>query len=86
MAVSRDTRVDSKTDPLARLLERCLSVSRYDYVLTVIPVVLIASTIATTLTALPVQGGIAVASLAGALVMIDALFIHPPAGSDERTP
>jgi hypothetical protein len=84
MAVSRDTRVESRTEPLAGLLERLLSVSRYDFVLAVIPLVLLATTVATVVTAVPVQGGIAVASFAGALVMIDALFVHPPGGRDER--
>ncbi len=78
MAVSRDTRHGSGTERLASLVELFLSLSRYDLVLAVIPVAFVLATGVAAVTGLSLRAGVLVASLAGALAVVDALFLHPP--------
>lgn len=60
---------------IERLLER---VSRYDLVLTVIPLAFVTALLATDLLAVSVRESMAVASTVGALAVADALFVNPP--------
>lgn len=54
------------------------SFSRHDLVLAVIPSVFIVSVLIGHLLSLSAQASIGVASLVGALAVVDALFVNPP--------
>lgn len=83
MAVSRDTPVEAQSEPRRSLVDLLMSLSRHDLVLAVIPIAFLVSTLVATVTSLTVHGAIVVASFAGALVVVDALFVHPPRGGAE---
>lgn len=57
------------------------SLTRYDLVLLVIPVVLAASLLASLLTPVSLTASLAAGSLVGTAVLVDALFRNPPTGS-----
>jgi len=65
-----------------RSMIRSPAVSRHDLVLAVIPSVFVMAILVGHLLSLSVQTSIWVASLLGALVVIDALFVNPPSGRD----
>jgi hypothetical protein len=54
------------------------SLSRHDLVLAVIPSVFVVSILVGHLLSLSAQASIGVASLVGALAVVDALFVNPP--------
>lgn len=55
-------------------------VTRYDLVLTVIPVALALGALLGTSPAVPAPTAVAAASVIGGLAVIDALFLNPPRG------
>jgi uncharacterized transporter YbjL len=55
--------------------------SRYDLLLAAIPVVLGVSVLLGAVTAVPFHLGVAVGSLIGALLVADAVYLHPPTES-----
>ena len=56
------------------------SVTRYDLVLFVIPVVLVAGLVVSLLTPVSLSASLAGGSLVGTAVLVDALFRNPPTG------
>lgn len=52
----------------------------YDVILTVIPVAFLAGLVATLFTTVSLQTSMVAAALFGLLVVLDALFVHPPSG------
>lgn len=58
-----------------------LSVSRYDFILTVIPLAFLLGYLGSNVGGLSLEGGMAVAATVGALAVIDALFVHAPTDS-----
>lgn len=58
------------------------AISRYDLVLAVIPSVFVMAVLVGHLLSLSVQASIAVASLVGALAVVDALFVNPPGAGE----
>ncbi|WP_256296776.1 hypothetical protein [Haloarchaeobius salinus] len=54
------------------------AVSRYDLVLGVIPLTWLAAAVGASVTRLPVHLLVAAAGLVCSLVLVDALYVHPP--------
>ncbi|WP_336325794.1 hypothetical protein [Halovenus sp. HT40] len=78
MAVSRTTeRRNSET-----LWERVIGqLTRYDLVLTVIPLVFSLAVVATTALSVPFLAALAGGAVVSSLVLADALFVNPPIDS-----
>lgn len=55
-----------------------IDLSRYDLVLAAIPLAFVVGVFASGLLALPVEGGMALASTLGGVAVLDALFVNPP--------
>ena len=67
-----------KTGRLAQPRRVPLSVSRYDVLLAFVPVVFFVATLVGLAMSIPVEIALAVAALASAVVVADALFLNPP--------
>lgn len=61
-----------------RLVEFATSLSRYDLLLIVIPAVFVFSLVVGYFLSVPPQSALAAASVVGALVLADGLFLNPP--------
>lgn len=61
------------------------AVSRYDLVLGVLPLLWLAAAVGASVTALSIQPFLGAAGVASALVLVDALYRHPPT-RDRREP
>lgn len=59
------------------------SISHYDFILTVIPLAFAIGYLGSNLGGLSLEGGMAIAAVVGGLAVLDALFVHAPAGSEE---
>ena len=83
MAVSRRSGQHSSRNTLCRLFE---GVSRYDLTLALLPLGFVLSLLGYVLVAVPLWIAILGGSLFGLLVLVDALFVHPPSERPPRTP
>jgi uncharacterized transporter YbjL len=83
MAVSRDTghRPDGKS-----VEQFAGQLSRYDLLLTAIPLVLGLGLLVGTLSTVPFHLGVAVGAVVSALLVADAVYFHPPTESAPRPP
>lgn len=52
--------------------------SHYDFILLVIPVAFLIGYLGSNVGNVPLEGGMAVAAVVGALAVLDALFVHAP--------
>ncbi|WP_340098306.1 hypothetical protein [Salinibaculum salinum] len=82
MAVSRSSRRNGSIRPLLGLVDR---ISWYDLLLVLLPLGFAVSLVAHVLTAIPFQIAIAGGALFGLVVLVDALFVHPPVDNPPRT-
>jgi len=64
--------------------ETATSLTHYDFVLAVIPVLLLAGLLVGNLAPVSLQLALGGAALVSVLVVIDALFVHPPSGRGGR--
>lgn len=69
---------DDHVPTLRTARELLRSASRYDLVLAVIPVAFLAAFAVAHVGAAPFRSALVVASLVGALALVDALFLNPP--------
>ena len=82
MSTERKTRApdgQSRNRPL-----RLSSLTRYDLVLTAIPVVFLLTAAVSGLLGVTLQTALAIGSLLGAAVIVDALFLNPPTTGGPR--
>lgn len=70
--------VSDKDDSRHGIDERPGRFTRYDFVLAVIPVAFLLAGLASQITPVAPRTMLAVASLVGALGLLDALFLNPP--------
>ena len=68
---------------VSRTSTRDRSLSRYDVALGVIPLFLALPAVSSTLAGWPLEPSLAVGAVAGALVVVDVLFVNPPVGRDD---
>jgi len=68
---------------VSRTSTRERSLSRYDVALGVIPSFLAFPAVASVLTGWPLEPLLAVGAVAGALVVVDVLFVNPPVGQGD---
>jgi hypothetical protein len=83
MAVSRKPRHGRRLEQLLRTVR---GVSRYDLVLGLIPLVLAVPFALHALLAVPLYHAVGVGSTVAAVMVTDALFVHPPAERSRRNP
>ena len=75
MAVSRDTGHRQRNAFWRRLFGQ---LTRYDLVLAVIPVALLAASLVHVVLSVPFVAALASAALVSGIAVADALFVHPP--------
>lgn len=83
MAVSRRSGRTVLVRFLLGLIER---VSWYDLLLAVLPLGFAVSMLAHVVTTIPFQIAIASGALFGVVVLVDALFVHPPVDDPPQSP
>jgi len=81
MATSPNTGHRTGRTVTRRTLDRLLSLSRYDAVLVAIPLVFALALAIHTLGGLSLHLVVTVGAMTSALLLVDALFLNPPAGS-----
>ena len=77
MAVSRNTEHRNRPSFWRRLFGQ---LTRYDAVLTVIPLLFLAAFVGSALTPIPLLGAVGAGALLSATILVDALFFNPPVG------
>ena len=82
MAVSRDTRYRDRTSFWRRLFGQ---LSWYDMLLAAIPLVLALPLIGYVLFPISLHVAVATGALLGGVLVVDALFVHPPTGTESDT-
>ncbi|MEF8814441.1 MAG: hypothetical protein V5A55_11570 [Halovenus sp.] len=81
MAVSRNPGNRSSVTNWLRLFSQ---LSWYDILLAIIPFTLTLPVVASVLFAVPLHVAVGFAGVVGMLLVLDALFIHPPVGASDR--
>lgn len=82
MAVSRNSGRVGPTIPFYRFFN---SLSRYDLLLAVLPLGFVFSGLAHLVASIPFLVAVAGGALFGLVVLVDALFVHPPSQEPPRT-
>lgn len=77
MAVSSDTEHGTRTTFYERLFGQ---LTRYDIVLTVIPLLFVVPALGSALTPIPFLSAVAAGAILSGLLLADALFFNPPIG------
>ena len=73
----------SERDPFETLVGVLAAANRYDLTLAIIPVAFAVALVAVNVLGVSVTHAVAAASIIGALVIVDACYVHPPTDQGE---